>query len=72
MAQSVTIKIEQFLIQGVSVGDVVRYGPAGAIWEVGSVVTVGTEANVELRPVDPHDVSFAAVVRDIAMPFRQG
>lgn len=52
------------VVAGIVRGDVVRYGPAGALWEVVTLTrthdTEGTHVRLHLRPVDPHAVAFDA------------
>lgn len=48
--------------------EVVVCGPVGAVWRVVGVREVDAAFEVELEPVDPHDVPPTSRVRELPMP----
>jgi hypothetical protein len=50
-------------------GRVVRCGPAGAIWRVGGIIQEFDDHwDVDLQPMDPHDVPLDYAVVELPMP----
>lgn len=48
--------------------EIVMCGPVGAVWRVVGVLEVEAAHEVELEPVDPHDVPPTSRVRELPMP----
>lgn len=51
------------------IGEVVRCGPVGAVWEVNGVTQISVvDWRIRLRAIDPHEVPLSASVVELPRP----